>query len=377
MQTAVNIAPVNWLATATEIAAKLAGPAAAHDAADSFVSEGFTRLKAAGFFAALVPQELGGGGASLATISECIRIIARTCGSTALAFAMHSHIVAVAAWRREHQDAPTEGLLRRVAAEGLVLVSTGGNDWLGSGGSAEKVEGGYRITARKPFASGSPMGDLVNTSVFYDDPDTGPSVLHFGVALNAEGVRIEPSWQVMGMRGTGSNDVVMDGVFVPDAAIAGKRPAGEWHPLFHAICKMAFALIYAAYLGVAEGACNLAVQAARKRHTSVPAALLAGEMENELAIARMSQERAIIIAEKWAPGPETTSAAMQCRQLTGRHAIAATTKALELAGGGAFYRKGALERMFRDVQAARFHPLQEKPQLEMAGRIALGWPIEG
>ena len=377
MQTAVNIAPVDWLATATEIAAKLAGPAAAHDAADSFVSEGFTRLKAAGFFAALVPQELGGGGASLPTISECIRIIGRTCGSTALAFAMHSHIVAVAAWRREHQDAPTEGLLRRVAAEGLVLVSTGGNDWLGSGGSAEKVEGGYRITARKPFASGSPMGDLVNTSVFYDDPDTGPSVLHFGVALNAEGVRIEPSWQVMGMRGTGSNDVVLDGVFVPDAGIAGKRPAGEWHPLFHAICKMAFALIYAAYLGVAEGACNLAVQAARKRHTSVPAALLAGEMENELAIARMSQERAIIIAEKWAPGPETTSAAMQCRQLTGRHAIAATTKALELAGGGAFYRKGALERMFRDVQAARFHPLQEKPQLEMAGRIALGWPIEG
>jgi alkylation response protein AidB-like acyl-CoA dehydrogenase len=377
MQTAVNLVPVNWLARAQAIAAELAGPAAAHDADDSFVAEGFTRLKAAGFFAALVPQELGGGGASLGTIAECIRIIGRSCGSTALTFAMHSHIVAVAAWRRQHQNAPTEGLLKRVAAEGLVLVSTGGNDWLGSGGSAEKVEGGFRITARKPFASGSPMGDLVNTSVFYDDPEAGPSVLHFGVALNAEGVRIEPTWQVMGMRGTGSNDVVMDAVFVADAAIAGKRPAGEWHPLFHAICKMAFALVYSAYLGVAEGARDLAVAAASGREPNSLSAMLAGEMENELAIARLSHERAIFIAEEWEPGPETTSAAMQCRQLTGLHAIAATTKALELAGGGAFYRKGALERMFRDIQAARFHPLQEKPQLDMAGRMALGWPIEG
>ena len=377
MQSALNILPVNWIARAEDIAADLAGPAATHDADDSFVAEGFARLKADGFFAALVPQELGGGGASLATIAECIRIIGRSCGSTALAFSMHSHIVAVAAWRRQHQNAPTEGLLKRVAAEGLVLVSTGGNDWLGSGGRAEKVEGGFRITARKPFASGSPMGDLVNTSVFYDDPETGPSVLHFGVALEADGVRIEPTWQVMGMRGTGSNDVVMDAVFVPDAAIAGKRPAGEWHPLFHAICKMAFALVYSAYLGVAEGARDLAVAAARTRQPNPLSAMLAGEMENDLAIARMSHERAILIAEEWAPGPETTSAAMQCRQLTGRHAIAATTKALELAGGGAFYRKGALERMFRDMQAARFHPLQEKPQLDMAGRIALGWPIDG
>lgn len=376
MQSVVNLAPVNWGARAETIAAELAGPAAAHDADDSFVVEGFARLKAQGFFAALVPADLGGGGASVAAIAECIRIIGRVCGSTALAFAMHSHIVAVAAWRREHQNAPTEGLLKRVAGEGLVLVSTGGNDWLGSGGRADRVEGGFRITARKPFASGSSMGDLVNTSVLYDDPEAGPTVLHFGVSLGAEGVRVEPSWQVMGMRGTGSNDVVMDGVFVPDAAIAGRRPAGEWHPLFHTICKMAFALIYSAYLGVAEGARDLAVAAACKREPNPLTAMLAGEMENELAIAQLSHERAVQIAEDWAPGPKTTSAAMQCRQLTGRHAIAATAKALELAGGGAFYRTGALERMFRDVQAARFHPLQEKPQLDMAGRVALGWPLE-
>ena len=48
-----------------------------------------------------------------------------------------------------------------------------------------------------------------------------------------------------------------------------------------------------------------------------------------------------------------------------------------LAGGGAFYRKSPLERAFRDIQAARFHPLQEKPQLSLSGRVALGWDIDG
>ena len=48
-----------------------------------------------------------------------------------------------------------------------------------------------------------------------------------------------------------------------------------------------------------------------------------------------------------------------------------------VAGGSAFYRKLGLERAFRDVQAARYHPLQEKVQLEYAGRMALGWDIDG
>lgn len=366
----------NWREAAQRIATAIGPQAASHDATDAFVEEGFALLQEAGFFKALVPVDLGGGGASVGTICDCIRIMARACGSTALAFSMHCHLVAVAAWRREHQGAPTEGLLKRVAGEDLILVSTGGNDWLGSGGTAEKVEGGFRIHARKPFASGSPAGDLLNTSVRYDDPVEGPTVLHFAVPLTAEGVRIQPTWQAMGMRGTGSNDVVLDGVFVPDAAIAGRRPAGEWHMLFHVICKMAFAFIYSAYLGVAESARDLAVETAGKRIPDPLTAQLAGELENELLLARLANAHAIEIAQDWAPGPATTSAAMQCRQLTGHHAIAAVGKAMELAGGSAFYRKGAMERMFRDIQAARFHPLQEKPQRDLAGRVALGWPID-
>lgn len=363
----------SWQDRARAVAAGLAEAAERHDRDDSFVEEGFAALKSAGFFTALVPAELGGGGASVSTIAECIRIIARTCGATALAFSMHCHLVAVAAWRREHQGAPTEGMLKKVVDGGLILVSTGGNDWLGSNGVATRVEGGFRVTARKPFASGSAVGDLVSTSALFDDPEAGPTVLHFAVPLKADGVRIEPTWEVMGMRGTGSNDVVFEDVFVADAGVAGKRPAGEWHPLFHCICKMAFAFIYAAYLGVAEGAREEAVAMVAKRKPDPFAAQVAGEMENALLAARLAHAEALRIAEEDAPSMATTSAAMQCRQLTGQQVVVAVTKALELAGGSAFYRRSPLERMFRDIQASRFHPLQEKPQLDLTGRVALGW----
>lgn len=366
----------DWLERAERVAAEIAHCAETHDRDDSFVEEGFAALKREGFFTALVPAEFGGGGASTATVCECIRLIARGCSSTALAFSMHCHLVAVAAWRHKHQGAPTEGLLKRVAAENLVLVSTGGNDWLSSGGTAEKVEGGFRVTARKPFASGSAMGDLLNTSALYDCPENGPTVLHFAVPMAAAGLRIEQTWQTLGMRGTGSNDVVLESVFVPDAAIGGRRPAGEWHMLFHVISKMAFAFIYSAYLGVAEATRDLAVEAAGRRAPNPFAAQLAGEMENALLLARLANAEAITLAEEAEPGAQTTSAAMQCRQLTGQCAITAVERALELAGGSAFYRKNTLERLFRDIQAARFHPLTEKPQLDLTGRVALGWPVE-
>ena len=367
----------DWKARAEEIATAIAEHAARHDADDSFVAEGFAALEEAGFFTALVPAELGGGGASVAEISEALRIIGAACSSTALAAAMHSHIVAVAAWRWKNQGAPTDGLLKRVVTEKLKLVSSGGSDWLSSAGTMKKVDGGYRLTARKAFASGSTVGDLLMTSAVYDDPAEGPTVLHFAAPLKGEGVSIAKTWQVMGMRGTGSDDVLFDGLFIPDAAIAGKRPQGKWHMLFHIISMIAFPLIYSAYLGVAEGARDKALALARKRPVDPLLAQLVGEIENRLLTARLAHGRMVELAETGTPGPGTTSETMSCRTLVGQAAIDTIAKALEVAGGAAFYRKTGLERAFRDVQAARFHPLQEKPQLDLTGRVVLGWDIDG
>lgn len=367
----------DWLAAADRVVAVIAQHAARHDAEDSFVAEGYAALKAEGLFKALVPVEFGGGGATVAEIAAVIRRLGATCGSTALAFAMHSHLVAVAAWRLKNQGAPTEGLLKRVAGEDLVLVSSGGSDWLASGGEAVKVEGGFSVTARKPFSSGSPMGDLLSTSAVWNDPEGGPTVLHFAVPLKAPGVTRLDTWRTLGMRGTGSHDLQLTGVFVPDAAIAGRRPAGPWHPLFHAISMIAFALIYAAYVGVAEGARARALAVVARKAPDDALAQLVGRMENAFASAEMALERMIDTAMTGTPGPEATGRAMTCRTLVDQAAIETVERAMEAAGGGAFYRDLGLERAFRDVQGARFHPLQEIPQLRYAGRLTLGWDIDG
>jgi alkylation response protein AidB-like acyl-CoA dehydrogenase len=107
----------------------------------------------------------------------------------------HTHQVANAAWSWQHQKAPVEGLLERVAAEQIVLLSSGGSDWLWGSGTATRVEGGYRIDARKVFASGAPAADVFMTGAVYDDPQAGPTVLHFAVPMKAPGVRILPSWR--------------------------------------------------------------------------------------------------------------------------------------------------------------------------------------
>ena len=374
---ALDAAPADWLARADAVAGLLADNAARHDADDSFVAENYARLKADGFFSAHVPAELGGGGADYAELAAVIRRLGAACGSTALTYSMHSHLVAVAAWRWKHQNAPTDGLLKRVAAEDLVLVSSGGTDWLHSAGTAVKVEGGFRITARKIFSSGCLAGDLLMTSAVYDDPEAGPTVLHFAVPFAAGGVAIRETWRVMGMRGTGSHDVELNEVFVPDAAISGRRPKGQWHPLFHAISLLAFPLIYSAYVGVAEGARDKALEVARRRPADECLVQLAGEMQNAFAAAEAAHERMIRLAETATPGPETTSQAMIGRTLVADAAIRTVELALEVAGGAAFHRDLGLERAFRDVQGARFHPLQQKPQLRYTGRLALGLDIDG
>ena len=377
----LEMSEIDWLATVDPIARDAAAATASHDADDTFVAETYAKLKAAGFFKMHVPAELGGHGASYAEVCAVVRKLGASCSSSALAFAMHSHIVAVAAWRLRNEKAPTEGLLKRVAAENLICVSSGGSDWLKSIGTATKVDGGYRIKARKMFSSGSPMGDLLVTSAVTEDPQSGSTVLHFAVPFKAEGVKILDTWRVMGMRGTGSHDVELNDVFVPDAAISGRRPQGKWHPLFHAISMLAFPIIYSAYMGVADGARMKAIAMARKKPDDGNAAYLAGEMENAYATAEIAYADMIRIAENEKPGPDTTSRQMIRRTLVAQNTVKTVERAMELAGGAGFYRDSGLERAFRDVQAGRYHPLhhplQEKPQLRYTGRVALGLDIDG
>lgn len=365
--------------TIVEIAARLAPGFAANaakaDESDRFVADNYRILKEAGLVEAGVPIELGGGGAEIAELCDMIRTIAQACGSTALAFSMHTHQVAIPAWRWRHQKvAAVEPLLKRVAAERIVLLSSGGSDWITGSGKAEKVEGGYRITARKVFTSGAEAGDVLMTGAVLDDGNPA-KVLHFGVPMKAAEVKVADTWHTLGMRGTGSNDVVIEGLFIPDAGVALARNAGEWHPLFQVISTVAFPLIYAAYLGVAEGARDIAIDLARKKPAGQHAISLAGRMETSLRAAQIAHRHMVATAEENAPSAQSVNEVMMGRALVARHAIETVELAMELAGGAGFYRAAGLERCFRDIQGSRFHPMQQGPQATYAGSMALGLPV--
>jgi alkylation response protein AidB-like acyl-CoA dehydrogenase len=344
---------------------------------DKFVADNFASLKAAGLIEGGVPAELGGGGASVDELAAMLRTLGYHCGSTALAFSMHTHQVAIPAWRWTHQKATAvEPLLKRIATERIQLVSSGGSDWIGGSGKAEKVDGGYRITARKVFSSGSPSGNLLMTSAVLESENEPPMVLHFGVPMNSPQVKVLDTWRTLGMRGTGSHDVMIDGHIVPEAGVAARRKAGEWHPLFQIIATIAFPLVYSAYLGVAESARDTAIGLAKRKPANHHVIELAGRMETELTAARLAHESMLAAVRLNAPSADTVNQVMIGRQLVTRHAIAAVDLAMELAGGAGFYRSAGLERKFRDIQGARYHPLQSGPQAEYAGAMALGLPID-
>ena len=90
------------------------------------------------------------------------RELAKHCGSTALASSMHQHVTTFTAWRYRRELPGAEATLKRVANEGIVLVSTGGADWTHPRGEATRVEGGFRVTGRKIFASQSPVGTVMS-----------------------------------------------------------------------------------------------------------------------------------------------------------------------------------------------------------------------
>ncbi|HKY52136.1 MAG TPA: acyl-CoA dehydrogenase family protein [Candidatus Limnocylindria bacterium] len=363
-----------WVARAEELSADFATRAAEHDANDTFVAENYAKMREAKLFSAPVPSELGGGGASYADHCAIIRALGRGCGSTALAYSMHSHLLQALIWRHRHgATPPAEPLLRRIANDELVLISSGGSDWLDSSGTLVKENGSYTFSGRKIFSSGSPSGDVLLTTGVYDDPEKGPTVLHFGVDLHGPGVKILDNWRTFGMRGTGSNDILIEGVRIQDAAVSVRRPKGKWHQFFNVVVPIIFPLIVSAYVGVAESARDIAVKQAAKRRDDAIAQSLIGEMDTELLIARETLADMVALGgSDYTPDLANADLTFKRKTIAARAVVRVAHLAMEAAGGGSFFRAVGLERSVRDIQAVRFHPLHEARQYQFSGRVALG-----
>jgi alkylation response protein AidB-like acyl-CoA dehydrogenase len=363
----------DWVEVARALSPGFAARAPAHDANDSFPVENYRELKERRVFSAGVPAELGGGGASHAELCAMLRELGRACGSTALALSMHTHLVASQVWLWR-QGAPVGPLLERIAAEQLVLVTTSASDWLDSNGRAQRVEGGYWVTAHKHFASGAPAGDLLLTTALFDDPTDGSTVLHFALPLRSEGISVLDNWRTMAMRASGSNDIKLDGVFVPEGAVNSRRPQGAWDPFFNVIAVIVPPLVMSVYLGLAEAARDLALQQVARQREQPEVWALAGELENALVTGQLAVQGMIDVCAGYAfePGVATASATFTRKTIAAQALLLAVEKALELTGGAGLLRARGLERLVRDMHAAPFHPLPPKRQQRFTGRLLLG-----
>ena len=349
------------------------------DAGDVFVAEHYEILKRHKVFSALVPADLGGGGAAYSAMCGFLRELAGYCPSTALALSMHQHLVAAAVYHHRH-GRPGQKLLEQVVGAEVVLVATGANDWMESNGSAMRVDGGLLVSARKPFASGAPAGGVLLTSVPFEDPPEGWQVLHFAVPFTASGVSLADDWHPLGMRATGSRSVVLEKVFVPDDAIAVRRPRGQFHPMWNVILTMAAPLIMSVYTGMAEAAAAIGIGLARNRRDDPTVPYLLGELANHLTTAQLATDDMVRIANDYdvETSVDVTSMILIRKTIAAEHVLMVAEKALEAAGGAGFYRETRLERLLRDAHAAQFHPLSAKRQHRFTGRITLGLdPIAG
>jgi alkylation response protein AidB-like acyl-CoA dehydrogenase len=298
------------------------------------------------------------------------RLIARTCGSTALASSMHFHLVLAAAWRWRRGDTVVEPMLTRVANDRIALVSTGGNDWTKPTAVATPVDGGWRVSGRKTFASMAPVAQVASTFAVIGDPAPGAEVIGFGLPLSAEGVRIDETWDAAGMRGTGSHDIVLDDVFVAEGQVTARRTWGVLDRPLLVASLHAWPVIYSTYLGVAEGLVDTILATGK---VGAGSARLVGVLDGHLRTARWAVDG--VLAEL-GPDPEPTVDAFVALQQMKRvvtvacREIAATSA--EVAGGGAFARRGAVDRMTRDLRAALYHPYTPDVTLVHAGQHRLG-----
>jgi len=367
------------VAWAAELGVRIGEHAARHDREGSFVAEAYDVLGRAGYLALAVPEELGGRGATIREVAMVQRELAHHCASSALASVMHQHVVLFTAWRHRRGLPGAEATLRRVAEEGIVLVSTGGADQTHPRGTATKVDGGYLVSGRKVFASQAPVGTVLSTMFAYEDAEEGRIVLNMAVPMASEGVTILDTWDALGMRGTGSHDIELRDVFVPDERVLARRPHGRIDGPLQVILSVAMLPVAAVYLGVAEAARDhaLSLVTGTPRADDATVQRQVGLMDTRLRVAAWALDGALaVVGDDPEPSMETVVAVMAAKREIALAGAEVCDLALAVGGGAAFYRSRPIEQCFRDVQGARYHPLTPDESLVHAGLVALGLPAD-
>jgi alkylation response protein AidB-like acyl-CoA dehydrogenase len=349
------------------------------DAENKFAEKNFNLLKEKGVYKALIPADLGGGGVAYSELCYFLKDLATYCPSTSLTLSMHMHLNSVLVFKHRNGDAAATKTLKAIVEKDLFLLSTGGGDWVSSNGAAKKVEGGYVINCKKSFCSGSPIANVAVMSCAYND-GTREHVLHFSVPMSTEGIEIIYDWNAMGMRGTGSNSVNFKDVFVPEEKITLIRERGKWHPVWDVVSTIAFPVFIAPYAGIVEAINKRTIALFSKKDSCESYSVSnLGDMHNHYQITKMALQKLIENANNLIIKPSSDSAAvaLQAKSIITQHGRMSAQAAMESLGGYSYYHKVGIERLYRDLLAGEFHPMQSSKQKEMLGNYLIGKTLAG
>jgi alkylation response protein AidB-like acyl-CoA dehydrogenase len=392
-----------FVAIAEAHTADFASRAQQHDRDGTFPFENIEEMKRSKAAVATLPMEMGGLGlVSLHDFTVGISRIGRGDGSTGLAATMHLFRVWALAWswqlaRRANNPtaASDERWLRRVAAGDVIaaVVSEAGTDLLHPLTEAVRVDNGWRLNGRKIFATGSPAAQLLGFACRITDENGHYQNGSGYVASDAPGVEIANNWDALGMRASGSQDVVFRDCFIPDSDLVVRGRWGDFNLGFLAGNLVAVLGQSAVFLGIAEAAHAELIKMAQTRRKGMGGRPLAShcaiqrtvaENEIELAASRAALERTsqaddCMFAEYQdrAVPLERLHRAMkdaQCvKWFVTRHAVEIVDRALTASGGSGYLSKSQLSRLYRDVRAGQFmQPFSPNEAFEYIGKVALG-----
>jgi alkylation response protein AidB-like acyl-CoA dehydrogenase len=363
-----------WLDTLTD---DFAAGAAALDAGPGFPHENIARLRRAGLLALTVPRALGGREATLTQTLKVVRAIARGEPSTALIFVMqclyHLRLQANPDWPVELK----ERIARDAVEHGALINSLRVEPELGSpsrGGLPATVgkreADHWLLNGRKLYSTGSP--GLTWLAVWGRTDETSPRVGTWLVHRDTPGVRFGEPWNHLGMRATGSHEVIFENARVPlDYAVDLQLPVSGsgMDPVTSVWMNV---LLPSIYDGVARAARNWFVEWAAHRVPSGLNAPLSSLDSFQQTVGRIDtllfNNRTLL--DSGATGRISAAEAPAIKYLVSKHAIEAVELALEASSNPGLSRNNPLERHYRDVLCARIHTPQNDTVLGNFGRAA-------
>ena len=292
-----------------------------------------------------------------------------------------------------------------------VFLAKGLDDWyskpkgifagaLNPPGKAVPVDGGYRVTARTPFVSGCQNAEWILGPVQIVEGDDvrrteSGMPIQLLVFYPPEDAEIIDHWDTLGMRGTGSHDVALNDVFVPEHRTGPlvpweAPPKGLEGPLFRYSIWPAIAALPSVAFGVAQAAIDDLVGLAEKK---TPAYTPSPLRERPVAQAQVAQAEAKLgsaraylyeaFREFWNDAGQGHMLPQKQKdkiQLASTHGIQAAAEAVDLvhkaAGTSSIRREKEFERHFRDVHVITQHAFTSESRFQSVGRTMFGLPSD-